>query len=1244
MEARRNYIIVAMTTIAIALLLNINTVFGQKSSSLPSATEPPVLQATFEASKDTYVTGANGNSNTNFGTVTSMAIGTSGTSPFIFGYHTLVDFDLSSLPSDVEVISATLRLSLLVFATNSSQSPNAEIMVYSEANTESWGENTATWNNRPTSASQGDPANPVDGMGLWEDWDVTNIVTAWTNGAVAQNGIKLFSTTTDAIDRFIFNSREGGSYYAPKLIVSYRTLTPTETPTPTPTLPVSGSCPGTLKIYASSDSYTVSSRPSDILGNLSMLVLSTDPDRYMFLHFPLEQVVPSNQYIYSASIHLSRSNSVSSIASPWNVFVYTPHTGWDENTLNWLNQPGPFLGLMKAMSYDSNNDEYVIDDLGFFANLWHQGVYSNDGLGISLQNEQTSLSMQSSESSSIAYRPYMQIQCGSEEPTPTPTPTLTPTPTPTPTSAPKTINFIAANLEVTQGIQKISNSVRLVEGKRTFVRFYVDVLDTAHVPGKIYRVDAELRLYRGNSLVATLLPSNSSNGFLNLPYTPPNTVINYLYLVPDNSFIFEIPSDLTSGNLRMVGNVNLDWKVPETWVYDNDVEVTVDFEPHPQFGLRVYRVRWQDTDDTFYTTTYQNIKDSLHFARQALPIPDILPLISFYKYDLDHGKGAPDLDTLNKSIAEKYAWDKSQNGTLFQDYSTVRYYALVGGPRPTKLAGLAHGIPANVASGWYDANWVFTHELGHTFNRHHAPFCRAKTGCRTNFWGNLICPDGFETYPYTEGWIGPYQFSVQGFYYDKIDNFHIRSSEWKDIMTYCDPTQWMSDFTYHRIMDYLDPSLSANLQDLPSENRAAPVNTDNLLVSGLIDMDSGALDLSTLFVIPDSTPFGNYTSGDFAIVLRASNGTELARYWFTPALPDDAGTCTINQAFEESHKMSFTELVPYNPLTAQVDIESPDGSGVLTSITSGVAVPSITVASPNGGEILASDTITVTWNASDADGDNLFFNVQYSADNGSSWDMVAMNIQDSQAFIDRDNIRGSSQALVRVYASDGIHTSSDTSNAIFIVANATPSVEITNPVTDTFALQDQTLTLTAFAADPDLGVIGGDYLTWYSDVDGVLGYGSQLSLASLSVGTHQITVFVDDGDGGVAGDSVQVTIYADASQIPTLPAKLKVGPTDIVIESPNPSTAFIQVYNANNDDPIPWTASSSESWLELSSTNGTTLDLIFLNANIQDLPEGVYSAVVTITNTDNPTESFKVNVYLIVRFYDVYLPIQNRDP
>jgi hypothetical protein len=261
-----------------------------------------------------------------------------------------------------------------------------------------------------------------------------------------------------------------------------------------------------------------------------------------------------------------------------------------------------------------------------------------------------------------------------------------------------------------------------------------------------------------------------------------------------------------------------------------------------------------------------------------------------------------------------------------------------------------------------------------------------------------------------------------------------------------------------------------------------------------------------------------------------------------------------------------------------------------------------------------------------------------------------LNVKGTQVVIDRDNFQTSSQALIRVFASDGIHTSSDTSNSTFTIVNSPPVVEITQPTSNTFAILGQTVAFTAFGTDLDLGIISGDNLTWFSDIDGELGNGAQFSTANLSVGQHTITVLVNDGDGGVAADSVRVTIYPDSSQMPFQPDLLKAGPLEILIlpgvESTEP---FIQVYNYNNHNPIAWTASSSESWLELSTAAGTTPDLILLTANSNGLPDGIHTSKVTIANVDNPSQSIQVDINLIIdsgggQAGIVYIPIVANKP
>lgn len=74
-------------------------------------------------------------------------------------------------------------------------------------------------------------------------------------------------------------------------------------------------------------------------------------------------------------------------------------------------------------------------------------------------------------------------------------------------------------------------------------------------------------------------------------------------------------------------------------------------------------------------------------------------------------------------------------------------------------------------------------------------------------------------------------------------------------------------------------------------------------------------------------------------------------------------------------------------------------------------------------------------------------------------------------------------------------TASDTSDGAFVIPSRPPTVAILHPADGTTSAVEQSLNLGADAYDVDRG-----------SLDGALENGAQLSVSTLSVGTHQITV------------------------------------------------------------------------------------------------------------------------------------------
>ena len=300
--------------------------------------------------------------------------------------------------------------------------------------------------------------------------------------------------------------------------------------------------------------------------------------------------------------------------------------------------------------------------------------------------------------------------------------------------------------------------------------------------------------------------------------------------------------------------------------------------------------------------------------------------------------------------------------------------------------------------------------------------------------------------------------------------------------------------------------------------------TDRLLVSGSIDPVTNAVDLATLYVIPNAAEIEPPIPGPYAIVLRGAGGGELARYPFTAA-EMDGGPTLLPSDQRDVKLLSISEFVPYVAGATRVDIEGPDG--VLKTVTAGAAPPTVTLLNPNGGEMLTADPVTVAWSAADADGDPLTFAVQYTADDGATWQVAAQDITETTALIPRANLTAGAAGRFRVWASDGMHTASDASDGTFVVPNLPPAVTIWQPANGAMFVAAQTIGLAADAYDADEGDLDDAQVQWFSNLDGPLGSGAELPVAGLSLGVHTITVTATDGQGASASASVQVTVLPE---------------------------------------------------------------------------------------------------------------------
>jgi hypothetical protein len=188
----------------------------------------------------------------------------------------------------------------------------------------------------------------------------------------------------------------------------------------------------------------------------------------------------------------------------------------------------------------------------------------------------------------------------------------------------------------------------------------------------------------------------------------------------------------------------------------------------------------------------------------------------------------------------------------------LRYhYGVAKVTYPSGVAGIGY-VPGKAALGWDylpSGSSVMAHELGHNFNRFHSP-CGGPAGIDQEYPSN-----GF----YSGGRIGVYG-------YDQISESLKNPEVYTDIMGYCN-SQWISDYTYVGIMNYLTAAGTEPSMTFASAQSKQP----SLLIWGRIE--NGVPILEPAFEI-DAYPDMPAAAGQSRITATDGSGREVLSFSF----------------------------------------------------------------------------------------------------------------------------------------------------------------------------------------------------------------------------------------------------------------------------------------------------------------------------------------------------------------------------
>jgi hypothetical protein len=362
--------------------------------------------------------------------------------------------------------------------------------------------------------------------------------------------------------------------------------------------------------------------------------------------------------------------------------------------------------------------------------------------------------------------------------------------------------------EVVQVVQTVDNQVRLIAGKATVVRVYLEV-DVFTAPTT---VSGELT-WQLSAAGASFLAA------MNRVHIDPASLPTLRQQRFDitKSLNFVLPANALSGSLTLRLN-RVDVVGGQTLTLAAQPDTTLNFVGAPPLRVKAIGLRYTSAR-TGQTVTPQAVHfDYLRsYLGRAYPVADVL--WSQTVIDGDHLRPLDPPETefpANQSVlsnAQLSALRESEvsagvdarthyyglvddeqrnsfmRGSALYDASTTIFGQVACGP-----CGIGNGIAGDDDASY--ADWYGAHELGHTYQRRHPGFPPA-----------LQPQDPLETgFPYPNGFISTGDQRLVGFDVGDpnlgLPMQVLPGNVYHDVMTYAD-RQWLSAYTYEAIHDRL---------------------------------------------------------------------------------------------------------------------------------------------------------------------------------------------------------------------------------------------------------------------------------------------------------------------------------------------------------------------------------------------------------------------------------------------------------
>ncbi len=694
------------------------------------------------------------------------------------------------------------------------------------------------------------------------------------------------------------------------------------------------------------------------------------------------------------------------------------------------------------------------------------------------------------------------------------------------------LDYRAVGLEAIQAVQDFNNSVKLVAGKPTLVRAYAQLLQNT-TGLSAFRLAGRLRAFIG----AAQLPGEAWSQ--NVPLIDGSADLATLRGDLNRSFLFDLPAEWLNreGAVRLEFTVNPNGTVPETGetpLQNNTASssVTVIHRIEPCLVFNVMSSTFPNYDPGAADSLFGDIVDR---ALSLLPVPGFKLWIrsgSITKPELTSlgVKGRSftmpdDQDfALNLLVAGRLLSSDppgcSDTHWVGMFPTEVTKFNGVGNTRDATFGttfgnALVMRMGANLAGyqGGPQGGFSLAHELSHNFGRNHIS---TPTNCATqipaspydSFVGNL-CTLGVTT-NLTD--------AAAPIGYDYRTGTLILPWKAADLMTYATNT-WITPQTWQRNIDSIpgDAAKAASIKHKVFAS-AQPSDGPVFFVQGLLN---SASDSGILFPLIKGGP-GDFDASkiDDSIsasqALAADSPYRLHLLNAANELVVDMAAVPTGYTDGPSEHRQLSQFVPLDPTVVRLQLLSK--GRVLAERAASPHAPALILAAPVVDSV--NQMLSLGWSASDADSETLFFTVQFTDDDGVTWQTLAIHEPASGVAVSTKFLGEGDKCRMRVLASDGFLSTMEMTST-FAMPKQAPLITLAGLRDGQKLPYGTNLLVRGFAYDAEEGSLDASSIHWLlSGPESRAGVGNAFGMLNLAPGDYVLDVSCADSDGNIGRTSM----------------------------------------------------------------------------------------------------------------------------